>query len=220
MKKALALALCLVFAGMLAVDDTFAAEFTQAVREAANSLFQTVSGLVEGISPAPTADTNTFKVSLAYPDGQTGLALLTPGNTTERKVAVRNQSSGKSAYFRIAFAVQADVREHLTLNFNNDSSLYTWYELPNEITIGSRHYDLFIGTYQKELPAGTTSEAALFGVKLDDITSQEMNAFSEDFLQIQVLAICADDFVGSDYTTAEAALDQALPIPDDFNPFE
>lgn len=222
MKKAILFALCLVLAGMLTVDGTFAAEFTQAVSEAVNALFQTVGNLAKGISPAPTTDPSTFKISLVYPDGSTGLSLLTPGNTTEREVAVKNQSTAKSAYFRIVFAVQSDVREHLTLDFNDGaSSPYTWSGWRTGLIIGGKQFDLMIGTYKEGLDAGKTSPAALRSVTLKNITSQQMNAFDEDFLQIQVMSICADDFVGSDYDSAEEALKQALPIDStDFNPFE
>lgn len=219
MKKALALALCLVLAGMLAVDGTFAAEFTQAVREAANTLFKTVEGIV---NPAPTTDPNNFKVALVYPGSSPGLALLTPGNTTVKNVAVQNQSKDKSAYFRIAFAVQADVHDHLTLHFNEGaSSPYTWSCWREGLTIGEKKFDLRIGTYREKLAAGKPSAPALYSVALDNITSQQMDAFAEDFLQIQVLAICADDFEDSDYDSPEAALNQALPINDlQFNPFK
>jgi len=215
MKKAILLALCLVLAGMLAVDGTFAAEFTQAVTEAVSTLFKTVEDI---FSPAPTQDPDTFQVSIVYPDSGPGLALLSPGHTTQRKVAIENQSNEKSAYFRIAFAVQADIRDHLSLNFNTVD--YAWSNWREDITIGDQHFDLIIATYTQPLAAGQTSPAALLSVTLDaDITSQQMNAFAEDFLQIQALAICADDFTNSSYQNAVAALDQALPIPDDFNPF-
>lgn len=222
MKKAFALVLCLVLTGMLAVNGTFAAEFTQAVSEAVNTLFKAVEGLAANINPNPTTDPSTFRVELVYPDGGTGMTLLTPGTTTARKVAVANQSNGKAAYFRIAFAVQADVREHLILDFNDDaSSPYIWSDWRESLTIDGRKFDVIIGTYTENLAVGETSPAALWSVKLANITSQQMNTFDEDFLQIRVLAICADDFGGSAYTTAQAALDQALPIDSpEFNPFE
>ena len=46
------------------------------------------------------------------------------------------------------------------------------------------------------------------------------NIVDEDFLQVQVMAINANDFDENTYPTGKAALDAALPIDStDFNPF-
>jgi len=219
MKKAFLLALCLALGGMLAVNGTFAADFTQAVGEAFSMLFKTVQGLTD---PTPEEDRSAFQVSLICPDDATGLPVLTPGSSMAHKVTVKNLSSAKSAYFRIAFAVQDTVRPYLALHFN-ETGAYTWLDDWREnITIGDHRYDLMIGTYTQELPAGGTAPDALLSVALSDsITSEQMNSIADDFLQIQVLAICADDFPKESYPTAQDALDAALPIASpDFNPFQ
>lgn len=218
MKKVLLLALCLVLAGLLAVNGTFAAEFTQAVSEVVSALFKTVQGLA---SPEPTADPTAFRVTLVYPDSNSSeRPMLFPGSEVERKIAVHNNSTENTAYFRIAFAVQAEAFPHVTLYFNDDGT-YTWLKEWRDITIGGRDYKLRIGTYTTALEAGKTSSAALLSVAMSEtVTSEQMVQIDEDFLQAQVLAINANDFDENTYTTAKAALDAALPIDStDFNPF-
>lgn len=218
MKKLLLLALCLVLAGLLAVNGTFAAEFTQTVSEVVSSLFETVQGLA---SPEPTVDPTIFSVALVYPDNNSSeLPMLFPGSEIERKIAVCNDSSENAAYFRIAFAVQSEAFPHVTLYFNDDGS-YTWLDDWRNITVGGRDYKLMIGTYTTALEPGNTSSAALLSVAMSEtVTSEQMAEINEDFLQVQVLAINAEDFDANTYTTAKAALDAALPIDSkDFNPF-
>ncbi|MBP3649392.1 MAG: hypothetical protein J6K73_06375 [Clostridia bacterium] len=218
MKKSILLALCLALAGLLAVNGTFAAEFTQTVSEVVSTLFKTVQGLAH---PEPTVDPSVFSMSLVYPDNNSSeLPMLFPGSEVERKIAVRNDSSENTAYFRIAFAVQAEAFPYMTLSFNNDGT-YAWLNEWRNITIGGRDYKLMIGTHSNPLEAGKTSSAALLSVAMSEtVTSEQMVQIDEDFLQVQVLAINANDFDENTYTTAKAALDAALPIDStDFNPF-
>lgn len=221
MKKIIVLALCLVLAGMLAVNGTFAADFTQTISEAVSSLFQTVQELA---NPNPTTAPADFNVSLVYPnESGTALPVLIPGGTVEHNVTVRNDSDALPAYFRIAFAVQADAFPLLTLQFNEDSS-YAWLDGWRDITIGGRDYKLMVGTYQQALTANETSPSALLGVTLrSSTTSAQMTALDNDFLLMQALAINANDFVleSSGQMSATDALDKALPVDSaNFNPFQ
>lgn len=217
MKKVILLTVCLTLAGLLAVNGTFAADFTQAVSEAVSTLFQTVKGLTK---PNPEAGGDTFKVTLQNADAS-GQPLLSPGSTVDREIAVCNQSTEKTAYFRIAFAVQAEAFPHLTLNFSNDSS-YTWDKEWRNITIGNRAFKLKVATYTKGLEAGKTSPAALLSVGLSsEVTSEQLANIDDDFLQVQVLAIDAAEFVTNEQPmSATDALNEALPLTDDFNPFK
>lgn len=220
MKKTILLALCLALAGLLAVNGTFAAEFTQAVSETVSQLFKTVGEL---INPEPTAAPSSFKVSVVYlDDSSTEEQVLFPGSTVERRVAVKNESAALPAYFRIAFAVQEEAFSCVTLDFSKGSA-YTWLGQWRDITIGGQDYKLMIGTYTDALEAGATSPASLLSVAMNkNVTSEQMGRLGRDFLQMKVLAINADDFVLSDDTqmSATEALDKALPIDDaNFNPF-
>ena len=56
----------------------------------------------------------------------------------------------------------------------------------------------------------------------ESVTSEQIARYRSDFLQVQGLAIGADDFQNSDGTqmSAQEALNLALPIDANFNPFQ
>ena len=231
MKKAIILAVCLIMAGMLAVNGTFAGEFGDTLTEVVNGVFAVLDELFTGDFAKPY-EGGGFDVELVYLDASgnrltdtAAAPQLLPGRTVERRVAVANEStatsgSDNSAYFRIAFAVQQDVA-HL-LDFTVNQTNYTWTRYDAPIKIGNTDYLLMVATYQTELPAGSVSAAALQSVALDMNTSNEdIDRFRQDFLQIQVLAIKADDFVDSEGKpmSAEEALNYAIPLAN-LNPFQ
>lgn len=224
MKKALTLALCLILAGLLAVNGAFALPDTDQV----SKWFQNLTHLLGEVLGLPIADETQFNVSLVYPDGvQT--ALLFPGADLQQHIAVENAPQSSPAYFRIAIAVQESAWKHMDIQAGGEG--YTWLPDWREIRIGEHPFMLMIATYQEALPAGERSKPFQLDVSMDtSVTTQQMSQISEDFLQIQVLAIDANAFQeaidnnlivpNQGQTMAEAVLDQALPIVDHFNPFE
>lgn len=218
MKKAMLLAVCLILAGLLAVNGTFALPDI-------SEIFAPLTDLL-GEFGSPVANTDEFDVSLVYPDGSQA-PQLTPGGTVSRQIAVANGQNSSAAYFRLAFAVRENVLTYLELSTSGDG--YTWLDEWRDITIGNNSYKLMIATYTKELPTGETSDSAMLSVSMDtSITSEQLALFDEDFLQIQVLAIDSAAFEDAEkemildqgQTMAEAILDLALPVDSlDFNPF-
>ena len=217
MKKAILLALCLVLVGMLAVDDTFAADFTQLVNNTFSFVFQTIEGL---INPAPTVCPADFDIELVYTDSA-GNPLtastppqLMPGSTVDRFAAVANRSAANSAYFCMAMAVQADVEQLLTIEVNTTD--YTWSDWM-DITIGGVSYKMKLATYNSALEAQQQSPAALQRVSLSvQATTADLMRFRDDFLQLQVLVIDTAEFS----TSPADALEAALQITSTNHPFQ
>lgn len=215
MKKTMLLAVCLVLAGMLTVNGTFAAAFTQAVNETLSHVFRLVEGLTE-----PTEDAEQFDVALVYTDNTgtplstTVLPQLMPGYTVDRYTAVVNRSPARPAYFRVALAVQADVFELLTFHLNTDD--YEWSEW---MDINEGDCKMKVATYCEALEANEKSPAVLQKVTLDaETTSADLLRFRPDFLRMQVLAIDASDFSGFD--SIADALDAAVPLSVNNHPFQ
>lgn len=230
MKKTMLLAVCLILAGLLAVNGTFAFSMTEVVGD----LFATLTDWFTG-EPAKPYEGGGFEVGIAYVDVEgnkltnTTPPQLLPGGTVERRIAVHNSSTAdgeasKSAYFRIAFAVQKEIAGQLTFSINETD--YVWKQFPNTIRIGNADYQLVVATYLDALPVGVTSPAALQSVTLKaDTTSEQISSVTSEWLQVQVLAVNAADFsnieVADGLNRVQTVLDKALPIDsNDFNPFE
>lgn len=206
MKKACVAALCFVLVCLVLVHGTLALPEL-------NSVFQYVQGLLE--NGTPREDRSVMKVELLS-DGTT--QNLYPGGTVARSFYVKN-SGTMGAYFRLVYALQYDEQSwsKLTVNFKADKSFTQcgW----QDITIGSTPYKMMVFTYTKALEAGKQSPAVELTMTMNEaMTSEEMSRYRSDFLQTQVLAIECKSFTDGNYTTAEAALEAALPL-DKLNPF-
>lgn len=217
MKKAMVLALCLILAGLMLVNGTFALPNL-------SDIFTTFTNWLS----APEEDESIFNVELCYPDRQNGTAPeLLPGQEVQYRVAVQNLSTTATenpnkAYFRVAVAMQKEAMHCMTLGFTQSAD----YELKGwtNIQISGKDYYLMVATYLKPLAVNTTSPAVLETIKLNsDTTSEQTEKIDpQNFLQVQVLAIDADDFKDSNDVPllAEEALNQAMPIISTFNPFK
>jgi len=206
-KKTMLLAVCLILAGLLAVNGTFASEF--------GKWFQTVVGLLD---PAPEENAEAFRVSLNTPTGEQ--MQLNPGSTIDYAVTASNLSEEATAYFRVAVALQTAAFDHITIERNEDD--YIWTDGWSDIKIGTDDYKLIVGTYPQELRAGPPpSPAAIERVSMASVlTNEQLAAIRPDFLKMKVLAIKKEDFVvDGKQLEAEDALDMALPIVPNFNPF-
>ena len=185
MKKVMLLAVCLILAGLLAVNSTFALPDIDKV-------FATLTELLGSLA-APTEDPTQFNVSLVY-TGSDENTLLSPGGTVTRSFAAANGANSKPAYFRIAIAVQNDALPAGLLQVQTNGGNYTWTQA-NDITIGGRTYALKVATYKDKLPVGETSASAMLRVSMDaSVTSAQMAQLDDNFLQIQVLAVDATAF--------------------------
>lgn len=205
MKKIMLVAVCLILAGLLAVNGTFAGTFGE--------LFAYVTELA---APTPTQDPS-FQVTLITPTDDK--IQLNPGSSIDYVVSVSNQENSSPAYFRIAVAMQAAAFDHITPKLNTQD--YQWSDW-SDITIGGEDYKLIAGSYLKALPAGKPAPAAITNLSMVSIlTNEQLAAIRPDFLKIKALAIRAEDFVDQETKnpfSAVDALNLALPLTN-FNPF-
>jgi len=224
-KTMMMLAVCLMLAGMLGVNGTFAMPDTAAL----GRWFEDLTAWIGDSLGAPAEDENEFSVSLVYPDGSQ-TPQLTPGADIQRKIAVTNNAESAPAYFRLAVAVQASALELDYLTAKVGGSSYAWTNDWRDIEIDGRAFKLKVGTYLKKLPVGGTSDAAELTVSMNvSVTNEQMAKIDADFLQVQAMAVDANAFdkdAGNNpivadpgKTLAETVLDKALPLTDSFNPF-
>lgn len=205
MKKAILAALVFIVVGFALVNGTFALPDLDEV-------FKTVTQLLEKGIPEPGGGT----IDVALVSDNTPQQLY-PGGTASRTTSVQNQGS-KAVYFRLCYAIQYDESSwnKLTITFDAPGHEQTGWR---DITIGNTPYKMMVFTYTKDLAAGDYSPAVTLTIAMDDtVTSEEISRYRADFLQTQVLAIDPKPFTDKDITTAEDALDLALPL-DTLNPF-
>lgn len=208
MKKAILAALTFIVVGFLLVNGTFALPDI-------NEVFQTIADMVNG-APEPGGAGTAVHVSLLSDNTP---QQLYPGGAASRATRVRNEGSG-SVYFRLVYALQydADSWDKLTITFAADEDFVESGWLP--ISIGTTDYRMKVFTYTEALAAQAESPAVTLTIAMSTaITSEEISRYRSDFLQTQVLAIDPAPFTNKGYTTAEGALDLALPISATFNPF-
>lgn len=222
-KTMMMLAVCLMLAGMLGVNGTFAMPDTAAL----GRWFEDLTAWIGGSLGAPAEDESEFDVSLVYLDGSQ-TPQLTPGAVIRRKIAVTNNAESDPAYFRLAVAVQASALDYLTAEVGGSG--YAWTNDWRDIEIDGRAFKLKVGTYKAVLPVGNTSDAAELKVSMNvSVTNEQMAKIDADFLQVQAMAVDANAFdkdagnnpivADSGKTLAETVLDKALPLTDSFNPF-
>ena len=241
-KKAMILAVCLALVGMLAVNGTLA--------QTVEDIFQTITTAL-GLE-APERDETKLDVSLVshyrqggqLVQGSTSQSLVPMAHNWDVKVAttvggaayqlwdaaaidkftaVANRSPQKDAYFRIAFAVDANIYCKLKLNFTDDTC-YFWSDWV-DISIGGRPFKMIVATYTQALEHGQVSPPSLLQVAMDkSATNEDYAKISNDFLQIKVVAVDADTLtqeVNGVQVRSGAidTLDATVPLREGFNPF-
>lgn len=207
MKKALLAALCLIIAGLMMMNGTFALPSLE-------DIFQTVSELIDKATPQDGGD--NVKVALVLSDEPNSLY---PGSTVSRTCKVKNEGD-QSVYFRIACAIQYDEATwgQLGISFEHDDK-FTATSGWKDITIGTTPYRMKVFTYKEALTENTTSDGVEISISMGtSVTSEQLAKYRADFLQIQALAIETEAFNDKDYDTAEGALNAALPLTG-LNPF-
>ena len=208
MKKALLAGLCFVLIGFMLVDGTFALpDF--------NEIFQVVAELVEKGWPKQGGVGTAVHVDLVSDDEPQNLF---PGSRVSRSFQVKNLGEG-NVYFRLVYAVQYDAESwpKLDIRFTAGAGFteHDW----KDIAIGGAPYKMKVFTYTEALPANAVSPEVSISIAMDTaVTSEEISRYRSDFLQTQVLAIEPAPFTEKGYTTAEAALNMALPL-DKLSPF-
>lgn len=208
MKKALIASLCFILIGFAMAGSTYALPDL-------DSVFANLVELLGETLGLPELGGTTVDVEIVT---DTASGLLSPGGAASRKVSVRNQGSS-GVYFRFACAVQyhADSWEKLTIRFDADDSYLEsdWMA----IDVDDKPYRMKVFTYQSELPAGADAPQITMHIAMDrSMTSAQMNRYSSDFVRMQVLAIEPKEFTQRNLTTAQQALDAALPLST-LNPF-
>ncbi|MBP3428119.1 MAG: hypothetical protein J6M47_07655 [Clostridia bacterium] len=208
MKKGIIAALCFIVIGCSMVSGTFALPDLDKV-------FADLTGMLGHALGLPEAGGAEVDVALVT---DTASGQLYPGGTATRSVYVKNQGAREVCY-RLAYAVQYDAQswDKLTLRFAADEGYieHDW----QEISISGVPYRMKVFTYDSALPAGQSSGGVSLTITMDrNITSEQIARYRSDFLQMQVLAIDPVPFREKGYTTAQAALDIALPLAT-LNPF-
>lgn len=218
MKKALLMAACLMLTGVFLVNGTLAADFSKAV----SNIFAELTDKLGEIIGTPQQGGNIVDVTLITDDIP---QQLFPGGTAEQTSVIRNDGQ-ESVFFRLAYAVQYDVEtwDDLEINFSFDNEDYLVYPSKNEwkdISVHGTSYRMKVFTYPQVLAVGAVSPEVKICISMNTaVTSAQISRYRHDFLQVQALAIEAEAFA-SEYsnTTAEQALNMALPITETFNPF-
>ena len=205
MKKAILAALVFIVVGFALVNGTFALPDLDEV-------FKTVTQLLEKGIPEPGGGT----IDVALVSDNTPQQLY-PGGAASRVTRVKNQGTSP-VYFRLCYAIQYDESSwnKLTITFAADGYDQTDWR---DITIGNTPYKMMVFTYPAALLSWETSPEVKLTIAMDDsVTSEEISRYRADFLQTQVLAIDPTPFTDNDITTAEEALNLALPLGT-LNPF-
>ena len=177
-----------------------------------DEVFKTVTQLLEKGIPEPGGGT----IDVALVSDNTPQQLY-PGGTASRVTRVKNQGTSP-VYFRLCYAIQYDQSSWPKLDVGFEAAGYEqtgW----RDITIGNTPYKMMVFTYPAALLSWETSPEVKLTIAMDDsVTSEEISRYRADFLQTQVLAIDPTPFTDKDITTAEEALNLALPL-DTLNPF-
>ncbi len=214
MKKAMLLAVCLVLAGLLAVNGTFAGDFGTAVQETVNGIFKKVEEL---LNPAPTDAPKLASLAVEDEKAEGGEnKALFPGTSVTRTYTVSNTTSGDNyqpIFFRLAVAVRYDESwkdETFKIAFNQ-----TW-EASRDIDIGGKQYKLYV--FDGALEEGAWNLTATVTMK-KEMTDAQYEVYRQgDFLKAELYSIESNAFGEAGYKDAEAALNAALGKVEDFNP--
>lgn len=209
MKKALLVGLCFVLVGFLLVSGTFAMPNLDTV-------FTNLTNLL-GVQGLPEVGGAGTAVDVSLVADQT-VQNLYPGGSASRTTCVHNEGSG-DVYFRLVYAVQYDEESWPKLDIDFVAEEGFAQSEWRDITIGSTPYRMMVFTCTNALAAKADSPSITLTIAMDEsITSEQIARYRSDFVQTQVLAIDPTPFTNSNYTTAQAALDLALPL-DTLNPF-
>lgn len=215
MKKALVAALCFMLVSFMFVSGTFALPDL-------GDVFATFTGTLGELlgTPQPGGAGTAVDVKLVSVS-DTGSQILSPGGAVTRTSYVHNQGDG-DVYFRLVYAVQYDEKTwdklmHVSFTAESGFTDHGW----QDITIGTTPYKMKVFTYNAALAAKGYSPKVSVTIKMDPgITSEDMSRYRSDFLQMQVLAISAAQFAEANAaSTAVDALNLALPLGANFNPF-
>lgn len=144
---------------------------------------------------------------------------LYPGAEVVSTLAVKNQGNA-DAYFRFAVALRYDAQtwNRISVRFAADGyAVSDWMD----VRICGEDYRMKVFSYEQELPDGQTSPGIGMTVSVDEKTTlAQIAAICSDFIQMKALAIETRAFKDQDGTmTAGRALDMALPLDENFNPF-
>lgn len=147
----------------------------------------------------------------------------------DKFVSVKNVGE-ETAYCRIAFAIEKNdvVQRLMHFTFSGDRNAFVIHPW-RDIRINGRDYQMIVYTYTHPLEAGQVSPPMLLQAVLQqEATSADLAGLKSDFLQIKVMTIQADVFKEERTVNGEKvqvqlsaveALDMAVPVKDDFNPF-
>jgi len=233
MKKILALAACLMLLGAITVNGTFAFSLGELFSNVfggpnqaeenqldvktlirmrkGNELIAEQNQMLIPANMPDTFDWNHKPVSFA--DGNHVYALWNIGGAVDKFISVENSGSEYSAYFRTAISVRCTGDEEFfrsNLKFNLNDTDYIWSDWQKT---GSDTYTN-VATYRYALAPGETSPAMLLQIALDkSMTNEEMEKFGADFeINVHTAAIDVTTFAKNELTTAEAALNAAVPV--------
>jgi len=214
-KKAFLVAMCFVAAGFLMVNDTFASDFSKAI----TGIFAYIEALGENGAPSSENDKISVKLETTG-DNQS----LYPGSSVTRRTIVKNEGTD-SAYVRLVYAVQYDREtwdDGFKVKFECEKGFKqeTFGEQDfKPIKIGSDDYRMYVFTWQDKLPSNGSTNGVDVTVSMEgSITTEQMKRYRSDFLRIQALAIETASFTNKEITSAEDALNMALPL-DTLKPF-
>lgn len=181
--------------------------------------------------PAAYRDDYNWETVPVQLDGKT-YPLLDKSRVTgvvDKFTSVRNAGE-ETAYFRVAFAVEkTDVVDRLMhFTFSGDTQAFEispW----KDIRINGRDYRMIVYSYKEALEKGQVSPPMLLqAVMQKEATNEDLAQLKSDFLQVKVMSIQADVFTEEQVIdgekvkvqlSAKEALDMAVPVRDDFNPF-
>lgn len=214
MKKVLTLTLCIMLAGLLAVNSSYA------LPDVSSAFQHLIDYLGETLGIPSYSSTGEIDVAIVACDEQ---QQLYPGTQAQQTLSIRNEGTS-SAYFRFVIAVQYDAETwnqiSVTFDDNDFYSVSDW--MPTAIT--NMPYRMKVLTYKQALAAGESSPQFTMTVGMDsDMTNEQFSRYNSDFIQMKVLAVEANAFdkkakADGREPSAQDALDRALPLTN-FNPF-
>jgi len=218
MKKILAVAACLMLCGSLLVGGTLAADLSGMAQDIFMDLTDLLGDIAGKVGLSGTGKTVKVEI-VTYGEPQ----MISPGGSAASTSTVKNEGTG-SAYFRLAYAVQReqDAWNKLDIAFDYDESAYSVYPESGwkEIDVSGTPFMMKVFTYKQALAPGAPSQSITLEIAMGGgVTGEQLSRYRSDFLQMQALAVGAEDFVKDGAPlSAEAALDYALPL-ETLNPF-
>lgn len=206
--KALLAGTCFVLVSFMLVNGTFALPDLKEV-------FQAVVELGTKGLPEIGGQGTAVHVAIQSDDEQ---QRLFPGGAVSKTSAVKNLGTG-DVFFRLVYAIQYDAEswKYLDIDFDADEGFARdgW----KDINVSGTKYKMMVFTYKEALEANEVSPKVKISIDMDAaVNSEQLSRYRSDFLKIKALAIDPAPFIENGFTTAEAALDKALPI-ETLNPF-